>query len=389
MTTRFDTLEMLEMLSLIHEDLDIDTIERHFFTMATEIFAFDRLALFFVKHHKGVLKGKLSHGFAPGEIEALTIPLSADYIFTSPLITGIPVWNQIIVNDPYVKGLGLINFAVTPIINRKRALCWEVTACQEQHCPAYGNRLLRCWLISDNKCNHGLSLGSEQRRQKCANCQVYREGNTDYVEGVLLVDNSISRKVISDNTVVVLSLIGRTVGTAINHTKRFDRTFRDSIKDDLTGIHNRRYFTERLGAELDRVNRYPKDPLSLILIDIDFFKQINDTHGHQTGDTVLIWFATLLSAKRRKSDIVARYGGDEFTILLINTGKDQAREVAEDLRHQVELLSIAATGIPLTASFGVATFGKGASTIDSLMDKADKALYAAKAQDRDRVCLAE
>ncbi|MDD5759380.1 MAG: GGDEF domain-containing protein [Desulfobulbaceae bacterium] len=388
MPKRLDTLKILEMLPLIYEDLDIDTIERRFFAMTTEIFSFDRLALFFVKHKKSLLQGKLSHGFTPGAIEALNIPLSADFIFTSPLITGVPVWNQIIDNDPYVKNLKLTNFAVIPVINRKRVSCWEITACKEHSCPAYGNRWLRCWLISNNKCSSGQNLSLEQKRQKCEECPVYQEGNADCVEGILLVDNSLSGVEINDNTVVVLSLLGHTVGAAINNSKRFERTLKISIKDDLTGIHNRRYFNERLVDELERVSRYPKDPLSLIMIDIDFFKQVNDSHGHQFGDSVLIWFAAFLSTKLRKSDVVARYGGEEFALLLINTSQTQALEVAEDLRQQIALRSHPATGTNITASFGVATFGERATSVDSLIAKADKALYAAKAQGRNRVCLA-
>ncbi len=385
---RFDTLKILEMLSLIYEDLDIDTVERRFFALTTEIFTFDRLALFFVKHRKGLLQGKLSHGFQSGEIEALHIPLSPDYLFTSPLITGIPVWNQVIHDDPYVQGLGLTNFAIIPVINRKRLSCWEATDCRETKCPAYGNRWLRCWLVSDRKCSTGLDVNPEQKQQKCEACPVFHEGRADCVEGVLLVDNSISGKEISDNTIMVLSLIGHTVGAAINNSKRFERTLRVSIKDDLTGIHNRRYFNERLVDELERVNRYPKEPVSLIMVDIDLFKNVNDDHGHQMGDSVLVWFAGFLSAKLRKSDVVARYGGEEFAILLINTDKAQAQEVADSLRQQIEETSLPATGIPVTACFGVATFGEDASTVESLVSKADKALYAAKAQGRNRVCLA-
>lgn len=385
----FDTLKILEMLSLIYEDLDINTVERRFFDLTTEIFPFDRLALFFVKHHKGMLQGKLSHGFQQGQIEALNIPLSSDYIFTGPLITGIPIWNRVVDNDPFVKELGLTNFAIIPVINRKRMSCWELTACQERTCPAYGNRWLRCWLVSDSKCSTGHDLSPRQKRQKCETCPIFHEGNADCVEGVLLVDNSISGQPISDDTVMVLSLIGHTVGVAINNSKRFERTLRISIKDDLTGIHNRRYFNERLVDELERVARYPKEPVTLLIMDIDLFKNVNDCHGHQRGDAVLIWIAGFLSAKLRKSDVVARYGGEEFAILLLNTGKALALEVAEDLRQQIEAGSASATGIPITACFGIATFGVDATSMDSLMAKADKALYAAKAQGRNRVCLAE
>lgn len=385
----FDTLKILEMLSLIQEDLDFDAIERRFFSMTREIFAFDRFALFFIKHRKELLQGKLSHGFPEGQIEALSIPLVDGHILTRPLISGAPVWNQAFDSDPTVQALGLVNFAVIPIINRRRVSCWEVTACRELDCPAYGKRWLRCWLISDNKCSSGHNLTPEQKQQKCSACPVFREGDVDGIEGVLLADNSPSGKPFDDQTIIVLSLIGHTIGAAINNAKRFERTLNLSINDDLTRIHNRRYFNERLLDELERVNRYPKAPISLIMIDIDLFKLVNDNHGHQKGDAVLVWFASLLTAKLRRSDVVARYGGEEFTILLINTDRCQAREVAEDLRHQIESTAPASMGVAITASFGVTTCCDGPTSAEGLMAKVDKALYTAKAQGRNRVCLAE
>jgi len=388
MTMRFDTIKILDMLSLIHEDLDIDSVERRFFELTTQIFPFDRLALFFVKHRRGLLQGKLGHGFPPGTIEGISIPISHDFILTTPLITGVPAWNQTVDADPYVKALGLSNFAIIPVVNRKRVSCWEITACHQSSCPAFGNRWLRCWLVSDSHCSTGHDINDEQKLKKCSACPVYKESTMDCVEGVLLVDSS-SHEPISDDTVMILSLIGHTVGAAINNSKHFQRTLIDSIQDDLTAIPNRRYFNERLVDELQRVSRYPKEPASLILIDIDFFKRVNDTLGHQAGDSVLIWFASFLVAKLRKSDIVARYGGEEFAILLINTSKSQATEVAEELRRGIESEAGPATGgIELTASFGVATFHDDAITAEGLIAKADKALYAAKAQGRNRVCQA-
>lgn len=352
-----DTLKILEMLPLIYEDLDTDTIERRFFDQIGQIFTFDRLALFFIKHHKGVLHGKLSHGFTPGEVEAINIPLPSDYIRINSRITANLAWNQIIDHDPCRQRLGLTHFAVIPIINRRRVMCWEFNACGKAQCPAFGNRWLRCWLIPDRNCCAGTDITQEQKRLQCESCPVFLEGHNDYIEGLLLVDNSLRGQPISDNAVLALSLIARTVGTAINHAKRFDRTLRLSINDELTGIKNRRYFNERLLEELERASRYPENPFSVIMSDIDFFKRVNDNHGHQAGDSVLIWFAQLLSSRLRKNDLVARYGGEEFTILLINTVQDLAMEVAENMRQQVESASIsAATGIPITASFGVATY---------------------------------
>lgn len=389
MPQRFDTIKILDLLSMITEDLDIDTVERRFFDLASQVFPFDRLALFFVKHKISVLQGKLNQGFADGEIESLKIPVSRDFVITSPLITGVPIWNQAIAADPYVKALGLTNFAIIPVINRKRVSCWEVTACHKTTCPAYGNRWLRCWLVADRQCSSALGISDTQNNPKCAACPVYHEGRVDCVEGVLLVDNSRSGEQISDDTVMILSLIGNTVGAAINNTKNFQRTLLDSIQDDLTSIPNRRYFNERLVDELERVNRYPKETASLIMVDIDFFKNVNDSYGHQAGDSVLVWFAGFLSSQLRKSDIVARYGGEEFTILLINTPKIRAVEVAEELRRDIEEQSGSGTkGIAITASFGVATFGEDAISAQGLIAKADKALYSAKAQGRNRVCQA-
>lgn len=385
----FDNLKVLEMLSLIYEDLDIDTVERRFVELTSEIFNFDRTALFFVKHKKALLKGKLSKGFDPDEIESLEIPLSEEYILTSPLITGLPVWNENIISDSYVHILELKNFAVIPIINKKRIPCWQINDCREQHCPAYGNKWVRCWLVSNTSCSTGKDLTAEEKLKKCEDCPVFHDQSAHCVEGILLVDNSLSMRPITDEVVMVLSMIGHTVGVAIDNSKRFEKTMRIAIKDDLTGLHNRRYFNERLLDELERVNRYPDEPVSLLMVDIDFFKKINDRYGHQKGDTVLVWFGNLLQKKLRKSDIVARYGGEEFAILLINTSKAEALEVGEDLRRAIEKLSPENIGgEKITASFGIATFNEDAYSFKTLLAKADLALYAAKAHGRNRVSAA-
>ena len=387
MNKQIDNIQVLEMLSLIYEDLDIDTVERRFVELTNEIFSFDRLALFFVKHHKSVLQGKLSKGFDDGEIEALNIPISEEYVFTTPLITGVPYWNTTATDDTYVKILSLSNFALIPVVNKKRLPCWEITQCQELDCSAYGKKWLRCWLVADTKCSAGHESNSCEKQKKCMECPIYLEQNVDSVEGVLLVDNSISGNPISDEVVLTLAVIGHTVGVAIDNSKRFERTLRVAIKDDLTGLHNRRYFNERLLDELERVKRYPDEPVSLIIVDIDFFKQVNDNFGHQRGDSILVWFGQLLEQKLRKSDVVARYGGEEFAILLINTDKSKAKEVAEELRKSIDVTSKLETGgIPITASFGVATFNEDAHSFKKFIAEADKALYAAKAQGRNKVC---
>nr|MBF0222447.1 diguanylate cyclase [Desulfobulbaceae bacterium] len=386
----YDNLKVLEWLSLIYEDLDIDTVEHRFVDLVEDVFSFDRIALFFVKHHRGVLCGKLSKGFEEGVIKRLEIPISENFIFTSPLITGIPLWNQIADNDPFIKDLGLTSFAVVPIINKKRISCWEITNCKEHSCPAYGNKWVRCWLVSGTKCGSSHELTIEEKQRKCDLCPVHKTQNAECVEGVLLVDNSASQTPIGDDVVMMLSMIGHTVGAAIDNSKRFEKTLRIAIKDDLTGLYNRRYFNERLLGEIERVRRYPEEPVSLLLIDIDLFKNVNDTFGHQRGDSVLIWFSQFLQKTLRKSDILARYGGEEFGIILINTELVEAYEVAEDIRRAVRAESVNGTGgIEITISIGVATFSEKSHTFEGLISKADKALYSAKAQGRNKTIIFE
>jgi diguanylate cyclase (GGDEF)-like protein/PAS domain S-box-containing protein len=158
--------------------------------------------------------------------------------------------------------------------------------------------------------------------------------------------------------------------------------------DDLTEIYNHRFFIQQLTLELERQKRYPS-PLSLLMIDIDYFKHYNDTNGHLAGDQVLKATALLIQHAVRQTDIVARYGGEEFAAILINAGKEKAREIGERVRRNV-----ADTRFPnehlqpngnFTVSVGVATFSPPISTLTGLLREADSALYRAKRKGRNRI----
>jgi diguanylate cyclase (GGDEF)-like protein len=161
-----------------------------------------------------------------------------------------------------------------------------------------------------------------------------------------------------------------------------------SITDGLTQVYNRRYFMDRLRQEIKRVSRYGP-PVSLLMIDIDFFKKVNDTFGHQAGDTVLAGVAGLIKGRLRETDLIARYGGEEFCLLA--TGADQAGALvlAERVRALIEKASFDhdSRRIAVTVSVGVSTW-KQSLTEDAaeLIRKADTALYRAKEQGRNRVC---
>ncbi|MEJ2034410.1 MAG: GGDEF domain-containing protein [Deltaproteobacteria bacterium] len=380
-------LSLIEMLGLIYEDLEIDDIEEKFFRLIDEIFAFDRIALFFIKHGKGVLQGKLARGFDDQVIEKINIPLNRNRLLSELLSTAQPLRINEESRDD-LPAFELRNSVFIPIVKRKRSLCWQAKECGSTDCPAYGKSWLRCWLMADAKC--GACNGSPPRKRACGTCPVYLGFDFETVEGVLLADNSFTDTPISDEVVTALSIISHAVAVAINNSKRYRKTFEISIRDELTGLYNRRYFNERLLDEIERGKRYD-EPVSLISCDIDFFKEVNDTFGHPVGDKVLAWLAVIFRKALRKNDVIARYGGEEFMILLLNTSKGQARHAAEKLRQLVAESAMDNEGNPIrvTISCGVAALDRDGCSLENLIVNADNALYAAKEQGRNQVCVAD
>lgn len=160
-----------------------------------------------------------------------------------------------------------------------------------------------------------------------------------------------------------------------------------AVTDPLTGLYNRRYFAEHLPRELLRATR-GATAVAVILLDLDHFKRVNDTLGHDAGDVVLIEIGSLLRRSVRGSDIACRYGGEEFALVLPQTGLEAALRRAEEIRVAVRDLDLQYLGKPIgkiTMSLGVALFPDDADDTDSLIRAADEALYHAKAAGRDRV----
>ena len=158
--------------------------------------------------------------------------------------------------------------------------------------------------------------------------------------------------------------------------------------DSLTGVASRRAFSEAAEAEMQRALRY-RSELSLLMMDLDHFKVVNDTHGHVTGDAVLVSFAQTVQQLVRKVDLVARLGGEEFVVLLPNITAEQATALAERIREAVYTSRLLVEGKPLqfSVSIGVAQFDRRELSLTGWMARADAALYQAKAQGRNRVVL--
>ncbi|MDC7233234.1 MAG: GGDEF domain-containing protein [Spirochaetales bacterium] len=172
----------------------------------------------------------------------------------------------------------------------------------------------------------------------------------------------------------------------INQSK--EKLSRMAHIDRLTLLYNRRFFDDALSREVERARRY-NQPLCLLMLDIDFFKKVNDVHGHQKGDAVLHEIASMISDNIRMNDIAARYGGEEMAVILPETTLENALTAAEKLRSVIETESLVRTGLEITVSIGAAGFTEADKGVQDLVARADGALYNAKENGRNRVAYSD
>jgi diguanylate cyclase (GGDEF)-like protein len=186
-----------------------------------------------------------------------------------------------------------------------------------------------------------------------------------------------------------LSVIGYQMAASLKHFQRFSSIKNMATYDTLTGLYNRRYFEERLGVEAEK-SFYSGIPLSLVMVDIDHFKKINDTFGHTEGDQILCEISSVLKNSVRRNDMVARYGGEEFILILPEAGLEQSFVIAERIRQLVEktLFEVGRAQVHLTLSMGISNFpSHRVKSKEELVKMADQALYDAKRGGRNKVCI--
>ena len=190
-------------------------------------------------------------------------------------------------------------------------------------------------------------------------------------------------------TVLIFFLAGLWTGRILDRLDKLSENRRElALRDPLTGLYNRRYLTERLVEEMARASRQ-NQPLSYLMVDIDHFKRLNDHYGHLAGDAVLKELAERLRQACREMDVVGRFGGEEFFVILPGTDNATAAEIAERIRSSVEEKPFSAGTFPLDVQVSVGGAQRLAafSHVNQLIDSADRALYAAKAAGRNRVVL--
>ena len=224
----------------------------------------------------------------------------------------------------------------------------------------------------------------------------------DKVLGVLIIDR-LGGSIFLEHELETTQLFANLAAIAIHNARSYKEMEVQASTDGLTGLNNHRHFQETLAAEVARAERY-ETGFCLLMMDLDRFKAVNDTIGHQRGDDVLRDVAGVLRRCSRESDFVARYGGEEFAMILPNTDGDEACRVAERIRSQVAELRLCAPELAdadpagdatcepgyselcVTISVGVASFPEAGTDKDSVIGAADAALLTAKAHGRNRVC---
>jgi diguanylate cyclase (GGDEF)-like protein len=255
------------------------------------------------------------------------------------------------------------------------------------------------FLVTDNGSTNGTFLNGERiRTARLSSGDTLRFGRVEAVYTVKSVDGDAQEEALSPTDTVILesklqNLVGdmgdpkleERVGEILQLMRSKKRDLADlAYRDGLTGLYNRRYFDEAIASEWKRLSRY-KRPLSLIIADIDHFKKVNDAYGHQKGDSVLRAIAGIIRENLRSSDLPCRYGGEEMAVILPETAIAEAMRTAEKLRSLVEAQVPEMEGFPVTASFGVGSWGSALASPGDLVAAADAALYEAKRAGRNRV----
>ena len=203
--------------------------------------------------------------------------------------------------------------------------------------------------------------------------------------GALQITAADQTRLWCENEILLLGTVANQAAVAVNHASLFAQIQQQALTDALTGCYNRRSFEMQFDRELSMAKRQHQ-PLSLIMLDLDRFKQLNDSAGHDAGDGALRKLADCFKQELRGVDSAARFGGDEFALILPQAYPEGAQIIAERLRAQIESIQIPGFG-KLSASMGIATFPSHGETRTELVVAADAALYSAKRSGRNRVCV--
>jgi len=212
------------------------------------------------------------------------------------------------------------------------------------------------------------------------------------VNGLIVADNIFTKKPITDSDIKIFTMLADQAGLAIENSRLYEMVVHKSHTDPITSLWNHGFFQEKLNEEMALADQF-NYPLSLVMMDIDDFKKLNDAYGHQHGDVILREMAQILLDSSRDMDYICRYGGEEFTIILKQTNKEQSIEIAERLRKKIASYPFPSDtpdiSLSLSVSIGLATYPDDTLTKKELIANADKAMYIAKFSGKNKTCVAD
>ncbi len=234
--------------------------------------------------------------------------------------------------------------------------CWEAKDCQKTDCPAYKSECGRCWLIAGSLCGSGVRLGPDGTTS-CVECEIYK--------------TNVSKDPCSEIQEQIITLVHNLRSRQIELKEM-------ATRDPLTGLKNRHFFDMYMPHEIERIKRN-RGSIAVLMIDVNDFKFINDAHGHLAGDQVLVECAKVLSGAIRGTDVLFRFGGDEFLIIMSSAGDKEAEILCNRISEKLDEWNSRKTeyNIKISLSIGHAVLD-GDRSLERVIDEADKMMYEQK-----------
>ncbi len=337
-------------------------------------------------------RNKLNLVYDDGQ-NSLIIPITNKNIFTDTLVTcEAHTLESVVVNSEYENRVfktlmkDAKEIAVLPVRAAFSSKCYDYYHCPPNTgCAAYGSDDKRCWYISGTHCHGKIMRNITEKIKECVKCDMF------VPVGIFIVDITRSSRFEAKCDLDACMRLLDAASLAISNAKLFEKTLELSEIDGLTGVKNRRTFLKLLDSEVHRAHRYNKS-FGLMMMDIDYFKQYNDTHGHPQGDILLKLVADTIGDNLRDTDTIGRYGGEEFIALLPETNKDESIAIAERIRNEIESYNFPRAetqpGGKITISIGVSSYPEDGDSPEKIIQSADDALYSAKNMGRNRVMAA-
>jgi diguanylate cyclase (GGDEF)-like protein len=280
--------------------------------------------------------------------------------------------------------LGNASAYIMPVMRTQKVRCAEIRNCGNRSCPGFSSDNLRCWMRQVPPAAFTPGADPEAFREgvlECLGCEVFPSA------GMVVVREIPGGKAVTRESVHPIAAISSEAALALEVVELYHHMKIMAVTDGLTGLYNHREFYQALRRELERARRY-RHALSLLIIDVDDFKQFNDRYGHPAGDFALRRVAELLRKCARATDILSRYGGEEFAVILPESTPSGALMVAERIKTEINghnFIYGSKYPVNLTVSIGIYTSEDGGVSEDQMVSLADEAAYLAKNSGKNRV----